>query len=72
MVEEFSATQNRPKMETLELVNYLKLNKAQVLFPISASASLIPIGLNELRLGAFVLGGTNAVIREFSKEQTFC
>ena len=28
-------------------------------------------GLDELRLGAFILGGTNAVIKEFSKEQTF-
>ena len=39
---------------------------------VSISASQFDLsGLNELRLGAFVLGGTNAVIREFSKEQTF-
>ena len=40
--------------------------------PITINASQFDLsGLDELRLGAFILGGTNAVIREFSKEQTF-
>ena len=49
------------------------------LFKVEQSTGIVTInasqfdlaGLDELRLGAFILGGTNAVIREFSKEQTF-
>ena len=49
------------------------------LFKVEQSTGIVTInasqfdlsGLSELRLGAFILGGTNAVIREFSKEQTF-
>ena len=49
------------------------------LFKVEQSTGIVTInasqfdlaGLDELRLGAFILGGTNAVIKEFSKEQTF-
>lgn len=49
------------------------------LFKVEQSTGIVTInasqfdlqGLDELRLGAFVLGGTNAVIREFSKDGTF-
>ena len=49
------------------------------LFKVEQSTGIVTIsasqfdlkGLDELRLGAFVLGGTNAVIKEFSKDGTF-
>jgi len=49
------------------------------LFKVEQSTGIVTInasqfdlqGLDELRLGAFILGGTNAVIREFSKDGTF-
>ena len=49
------------------------------LFKVEQSTGVVTInasqfdlkGLNELRLGAIIVGGTQAVIREFSKESTF-
>ena len=49
------------------------------LFKVEQSTGIVTInasqfdltGLNELRLGALIVGGTQAVIREFSKESTF-
>ena len=46
-----------------------KVEQSTGIVTISAS-QFDPKGLDELRLGAFVLGGTNAVIKEFSKDGT--
>ena len=56
-------------MVTLELVNCLKLNRQQVQLVLTQALELD--GLEELRLGGVVLGGTGAVIREFSTDPTF-
>ena len=59
------------KMVTLELVNCLKLNRQLVQLVIHVQALELD-GLEELRLGGVVLGGTGAVIREFSTDPNIC
>ena len=56
-------------MVTLELVNYLKLNRQQVLLHLTQTYLIYKV-YRELSLGGVVLGGTEVVIREFSTDAT--
>ena len=56
-------------MVTLELVNYLKLNRHRYYYNRIDQFDLS--GLTELSLGGVTLGGTGATIQEFSIDPLF-